>query len=144
MILTGFALLRGSSDQPVTAQQATDTTISDTKSDGFPMYGTLAGKMARMEELMNGIDRFLGDPDFASRLKLDAEEFHELLAGCRDLFPENLPAEERVAYQDYIDRALEHSNRLKSALDAQNESEAITSLEALDTIRRKSHAKFPD
>lgn len=141
-ILAGFAVLRGVSEQTKTAEQNTSVASLETESDDFEMYSTLSGKMARMEELMNAIDRFLGDPDFASRIESDAKEFHQLLGDCRELFPEGLPDEQQDSYRDYVDRALEHSDRMQSALIAQNELEARKSLEALDTIRRKSHAKF--
>lgn len=107
-----------------------------------PLSQTLAGKMARMEELLNAIERFLGDPNMHSRLLADAEEFHQLLAESRALYPEELDTEDQQGFSTAVDDTLQASSQLKEALVKRDSPLARTALEQLYRHRKDAHARY--
>lgn len=106
------------------------------------LYASLAGKMARMEELLNAIERFLGDPDFQQRLLEDAQEFAQLVEESRLLFPDELEPEDQEGYVRAMDATLGHALELKSAITAENVETAQVALSKLHQVRKKSHARY--
>lgn len=110
--------------------------------DSFELYSTLAGKMARMEELLNRIDRFLGDAAFRDRICSDAEEFYQLVNASRGLYPEKLDVQDHPKYDQAIDRTVAVSKELLTALRAENMEAAREALETIGRQRVKAHAEF--
>jgi len=108
----------------------------------FALYATLAGKMARIEELLNGIERFLGESDFQTRLLADVGELHQLLTESKGLYPDELEPKDQVGYDQAMGRAITSTQDLQTAIQAQNQDEALTAIESLHKIRRKAHARF--
>ncbi|MEM0896489.1 MAG: hypothetical protein AAGJ79_06350 [Verrucomicrobiota bacterium] len=131
---------QGDPEDPAGSLRMVET--SDGSDSSFELYSTLAGKMARMEELLNGVDRFLGDPDFQERLVLDATEFRRLTLESRELFPEALIDEDKPGFREAIDRTVEVADGLIEALRENRKEEALAALEKLDRIRRDSHEDF--
>ncbi len=125
-------------EQTVTENFA--STVEGVASEG--LYQSLAGKMARMEELLNSIERFLGESGFEDRLQTEAKEFHQLLAESQTIYPEELAEKDRKGYRLAYQPTLEASARLKASLaknDLLSAREAITELHRL---RKKAHARY--
>jgi hypothetical protein len=110
--------------------------------ESFELYSTLAGKMARMEELLNAVDRFLDDPDFHDRLCADAEEFHQLLTESRGLYPKKLSGEDQPKFDDAADRTIVASKELLGSLRANNIKATREALNQLGEYRQKAHSEF--
>lgn len=108
----------------------------------FELYSTLASKMARMEELLNAIDRLLGEPDFQDRLLADAKEFHQLLSESRGLYPEKLAPEDQQKFDQSIDRTAAVAKKLLHSIQANNNQAAREVLSQLGKQRRKAHTRF--
>jgi len=123
-------------------KQAETVTIDEEPSFSFELYQSLAGKMARMEELLNSIERFLGSPDFQERLVSESEEFRQLVEESRLLFPEELSDEDERGYTGAMDRTLQWAVKLKRAITSQDLESANEALSELHRIRKKSHARF--
>ncbi|MEM1060921.1 MAG: hypothetical protein AAF532_05040 [Planctomycetota bacterium] len=95
-----------------------------------------------MEELLNAIDRFLGDPEFHDRLCADAEEFHQLLAESRGLYPDTLAVEDEAGFDRAVDRTAETSTVLLTSLREGDHEAARDALSRLGTLRQTAHARF--
>ncbi|MEM1225827.1 MAG: hypothetical protein AAGJ40_09015 [Planctomycetota bacterium] len=108
----------------------------------FQLYSTLAGKMARMEEILNGIDRFLDEPDFQERLIGDVQEFQQLLMESRGLYPKRLSVQDNPAFDRTIDETVTLAEELHGLLRTQDETAAREVLRKLDRIRQEAHTKF--
>lgn len=108
----------------------------------FELYSTLPGKMARMEELLNAIDRFLDTPDFQDRLVVHAQEFHQLLTESRGLYPDELLPQDEHKFDQTIDQTAAISNKLLSALQASDNKAAREALHQLGRLRKKAHAEL--
>lgn len=106
------------------------------------LYSSLTGKMARMEELLNAIDRFLDIPDLHDRVLADAKEFDRLLAESRGLYPERLLTEDEPGFDKTIDRTGMISSKLLSSIQAGDNDAAREALRALDEYRLKAHTRF--
>ncbi|MEM9365712.1 MAG: hypothetical protein AAGD07_06925 [Planctomycetota bacterium] len=121
------------------AAPAVETEVSSTP---FLLYSTLAGKMARMEELLNGIDRFLDDPDFQERVVSDSQEFHRLLTETRGVYPERLAAEDQLKFDAFIDDTAATSTQLIRDLQQGHREAARETLIRLDRQRQEAHTRF--
>ena len=114
------------------AQVATD----QEKKEWQRLYPKLNSKMARMEEILNYIDRFLGDNSFRKSSLKKCIEFSFLAKKAT----ENIPKSEHFL------KALEetHSlgNKLYEALEKSDHKKTRELLLELDKIRRISHAKW--
>ena len=108
----------------------------------FELYSTLKGKMARMEELLNAIDRFLDNPEFHERVCEDAREFHRLLAESRGLYPKKLVRPDQPKFDRTIDQTIATSRQLLDSLQASNGLAARKALKLLENQRQDAHAKF--
>ena len=110
--------------------------------DSFELYSTLPGKMARMEELLNAIDRFLEFPDFQDRLITDAEEFHRLLIESRELYPAELLPKDQPMFDQAITETVVTSEQLLASIRANDDTAAREALDQLDKKRQKAHTRF--
>lgn len=117
-------------------------TPSQAKEASFELYSTLAGKMARMEELLNAIDRFLDDPDFQDRLVEDAKEFHKLLSESRGRYPKGLTTQDQTEFDETIDQTLVAAANLLNCLQENKTQAARDALKELDKQRRQAHTRF--
>lgn len=98
--------------------------------------------MARMEELLNAIDRFLDEPEFRDRLLADAREFHTLLHDSKGLYPTELPKDEQPWFDQAIDETVATSVELLAALKESDSIAARQKLVALQKQRIAAHARF--
>ncbi|MEM6689389.1 MAG: hypothetical protein AAF664_08190 [Planctomycetota bacterium] len=128
-------------DNP-TVVQAADAASQTSDSQSFELYSTLTGKMARMEELLNGIDRLIDFPDFHARLITDAQEFQRLLEESRGLYPENLSTDDENGFDRTIDQTSVTSSELVNALATQDVEAARTALLKLSQQRQMAHARY--
>lgn len=108
----------------------------------FGLYSTLSGKMARLEELLNAIDRLLETPGLQQRVLRDAHEFHQLLQECRGLYPANLPVEDRGRYDLAIGQALALSHRLRDAIHADDARSARQAIAQIIRQREQAHSRY--
>jgi len=120
----------------------TQSVLLDEQAADFELYSTLAGKMARMEELLGGIERFLDQPGFKKRLASDAEEFHQLLSECRGLYPEELLPQDQAGFDEAVNQTLATSSKLMSSIHANDIEAAEHAIQKLFQQRRKAHARF--
>ena len=122
--------------QTVTISKKTDEYFS------FQLYSTLPGKMARMEELLNAIDRFLDDPEFQDRLLADAKEFHQLVTESRGQYPEKLSLNDQSQFDHTIEQTAIVSKKLIDSLETNNVMAVREALEELDSLRQEGHTRF--
>ncbi|MEM6692299.1 MAG: hypothetical protein AAF664_22910 [Planctomycetota bacterium] len=106
------------------------------------LYSSLTGKMARMEELLNAIDRFLDIPDFHDRVVADAQEFELLLTESRGLYPETLVEEDQPGFDKAIDETAITAEKLLSSIKANDAQAARDALRVLDKFRLRAHTRF--
>ncbi len=112
------------------------------EASGVQLYQTLAGKMARMEELLNRIDRFIGFEDMQEAIVQDAQEFVDLTLACQNLFPPELVKDDQAPYNAALTKTAELGDELRFHLKKQQWAEAQEVFGKLDAIRRKSHSQF--
>lgn len=118
------------------AEEPTDAAFS------FPLYSTLPGKMARMEELLNGIERFLGDASFQKRLVADSNEFYGLLDQCRGMYPERLSIQDRPKFDKAIDETATNARKLIECIEKGDFASARDVLLRLGNQRQDAHSQF--
>lgn len=156
ILICGCAVSLAGCEDAAKPQEAVPETISElvlSNAETFPvapgedrsafkLYSTLAGKMARMEQLLNAVDRFLGDVSFHDRLLADAREFHHLLVESRGLYPEKLRPEDKAGFDRTIDAAASTSERLMRAIRASDHEAAREALDELAKLRQRAHSKY--
>lgn len=111
-------------------------------SPAFELYSTLPGKMARMEELLNGIDRLLDQPGFRERLVADAKELHQLLIESRGLYPTDLSAHDRPRFDQAIDQTAAESLKLFESIRAEDSKTAREAIVRICEQRQEAHSKY--
>lgn len=110
--------------------------------EAFALYSTLAGKMARIEELLNGIDRLLDAPGFHERLVADAQELKQLLIESRGLYPPELPAKAQSGFDQAIDQTVAESAKLLESVQAEDREAAREAIGCLCRQRQDAHTNY--
>jgi len=106
------------------------------------LYPKLNSKMARMEELVNYLERFLGSRDFTDEMLSRVIELHFLTEASLDNLPVELPAAEHTAYKKALTSTKYLVQKLYIAIENGEDQTATDLLKKLHTLRRKSHAKW--
>jgi len=108
------------------------------------LYPKLNSKMARMEEILNYTDRFLGDKDFKMNVLTGLKEFVFLAKESKNDIPFYLPEKEVSSYKKAIDKTAKLGMQLYQAVKDSDQKSAKKYFNALDTLRRKSHSKWAE
>jgi hypothetical protein len=120
------------------AQVATD----QEKKEWQRLYPKLNSKMARMEEILNYIDRFLEDESFTkSRLK-KCIEFSFLAKKAAENIPDYITKPRSKQFSKALEETHSLGNKLYKALEKSDHKKTRELLLELEKIRRKSHAKW--
>ena len=130
-IITGIVLLNASCAteyEPTQAERLNE------------LYPKMNSKMARMEELMNRIDRFLGMEEFKERIQDDCIEFTWL--ATQALGHSDEYKEEPEAIATALQEVVSLGGELHSSIESDNISDAKLVLSKLDSIRRESHSSY--
>ncbi len=112
------------------------------KAEWKRLYPKLNSKMARMEELVNYLERFLGSRDFTDEMLSRALELRFLTGASLDNLPAELPAAEHTAYKKALTSTKCLVQKLYTAIEKGEDKAATDLLKQLHTLRRKSHAKW--
>jgi len=112
------------------------------KQEWQKLYPKLNSKMARMEEILNYIDRFLGNDNFKPDMLEKTIEFSFLANQSTKNIPEYIPEEERNLFIKALEDTHESGIKLYQAVKENNHKEAKKIFLQLDKIRRKSHSKW--
>ena len=106
------------------------------------LYPKLNSKMARMEEILNYIDRFLGNNEFKNEILEKAAEFSFLAQQSTKNTPSYLTKEDQKLFVNALNTTHELGNKLYHAVKSNNNREAKDLFSKLDTLRRNSHSKW--
>jgi len=112
------------------------------KEEWQKLYPKLNSKMARMEEILNAIERLNGDPDFTESLMQKALEFSYLAGASLKDIPDYLESEQLTSYKENLTKTEILGHKVYHAIDKGKDLDKL--LAQLDEIRRKSHAKWAE
>lgn len=98
--------------------------------------------MARMEEILNYIDRFFPSEEFHPELIEHALEFTFLSHKAANNLPAYLDADERLPFLLALKKTESLGNKLTQAIREKDQQKVTLLFKQLDTIRRKSHANW--
>jgi|GEM_PF-1843032 len=137
LVVTTFVLLNVScvAEKKPTAEQAQVKQWND-------LYPKMNSKMARMEELMNRIDRFLGSDDFKEEILGNCTEFTWLAKQSVGHANEYREGKEAEAFAEALEEVARLGGELHSSIKTDNMSEAKSILSELGSVRLKSHSNF--
>ena len=108
------------------------------------LYPKLNSKMARMEELLNYIERFLGDADFSAELLESATEFSYLAVESQKSIPDYLSEEDQKPYLEALQKTSKLGDDLYVAMKKSDYEEVRTILQSLAQVRKESHANWAE
>jgi len=108
------------------------------------LYPKLNSKMARMEELLNFIDRFLGDEEFKSNVLDKTSEFIYLTRSSKKVLPDYLLDSDKDPFTKALEETASTGEKLYLAIKNDQETEAKSLFLKLDKLRRKGHAKWAE
>lgn len=114
------------------------------KEEWKKLYPKLNSKMARMEELLNRIDRFHGDVDFTDTSLAYAEEFSYLAKQAIHNIPGYLHEDQREPYIEQLLEIHKLGKALCRALQEKDDDKVRMIFSELDKVRQKSHAKWAE
>ena len=100
--------------------------------------------MARMEELLNYIERFLGDADFSAELLESATEFSYLAVESQKSIPDYLSEEDQKPYLEALQKTSKLGDDLYVAMKKSDYEEVRTILQSLAQVRKESHANWAE
>lgn len=106
------------------------------------LYPKLNFKMARMEELLNYIDRFLGDAEFKKPMLSKAVEFTYLAEASLLNIPKELPKEQIEPFKKALIKVSKLGRDLHLAIQEDRIKDVQQCFKKLDEIRRKSHSDW--
>lgn len=124
----------------VTAREPSDDQVKEWQR----LYPKLNSKMARMEELLNYIERFLGVDSFRKEMLSRSLEFTYLTKQSGKNIPEYLSKEERKKYLLTIKKSTKLAESLYTFIDQSKWKKGKKILKDLHKIRKKSHAKWAE
>lgn len=119
-----------------------DTPSADEIREWQRLYPKLNSKMARMEELLNYIDRFLGDAEFKAEMLKKSVEFTYLAKASTENIPKNLPKEDVVPFKKALMKTSMLGKCIHRAIQEGRTEDAKLLFKKLDSIRRKSHTDW--
>ena len=125
---------------PSIAQEPTE----EQKREWQKLYPKLNSKMARMEELLNYADRFLGDEDFKLNVLLGLTEFIFLTQQSQSSLPSYLLEGDKKVYLSALKKTEALGHDLYEAVKLSDIDKAREIFSKLDKVRRKSHAKWAE
>ena len=108
------------------------------------LYSKLNSKMARMEEVLNYVERFMDEENFKEEVLLSLAEFTFLSNEALEQIPAYLDTEERPPYSNALKLTASYGGQLYLAIDQSNSQGADQALLSLRRIRRISHAKWAE
>lgn len=119
-----------------------DFPSADQRKEWQRLYPKLNSKMARMEALLNYIDRFLENSEFKVEMLKKSVEFTYLAEAARLNVPKGFSKEESVLFKKALMKTSELGKCLHLAIQEDRTKEAKECYKKLDRIRRKSHADW--
>lgn len=108
------------------------------------LYPKLNSKMARMEELLNYIERFLGNYEFKQELLNSSLEFSYLASVSGENLSKDLPFEQRKPFLAAIEETVATANKLYQSIQNSQQKLATQALKRLHKIRKQSHVKWAE
>lgn len=112
------------------------------KKEWQKLYPKLNSKMARMEEILNHIERFLGENEFKDATVEGALEFSFLAKKSSENIPQSLNEKQRKPYLKALKATHELGIKLHNSLKKDDYKKAKEILLQLEKIRRNSHTKW--
>ncbi len=106
------------------------------------LYPKLNSKMARMEQLLSRIERFLGSEDLQAASLSDCTEFIHLAKRSVEHTNEYLEGSKAQAFAGALTEVANLGRQLHICLKANNIPRAKEVLSELDNIRRQNHSKY--
>lgn len=106
------------------------------------LYPKLNEKMARMEEILNFVDRFIGSGEFKKKMLVQLLEFKHLAQTSTKLVPNYLEAKDREPFVKALEEVSSVGQQLYNAIDNGAHKEARLLFLKLDKLRRKGHSKW--
>jgi len=117
---------------------------AEQKEEWEKLYPKLNSKMARMEELLNFIDRFLGDEEFKNEVLNKISELIYHTNSSKNSLPSYLLEEENRPFTKALTQTAETCKKLYKAIQLNDEKKAKELFLKLDKLRRNSHSKWAE
>jgi len=114
------------------------------KEEWEKLYPKLNSKMARMEELLNYVDRFLGNDEFKNEVLLKIAEFIYHTESSQKHIPAYLLKKDKAPFTKALQTTAKTGKDLYLAVAKENQTEAKSLYLKLDKLRRKSHSKWAE
>lgn len=108
------------------------------------LYPKLNSKMARMEEILNYVDRFRENQEFKKEVLTNITEFIFLAQQAQKNIPDYLSEEDQKPYKHALIKTASLGSSLFTAVDKSNFKQSKQLFLALDKLRRKSHAAWAE